>query len=171
MEVSHVVFQDLNLPGLEVAEEAVLGFVSSEEVLPHCAPMKGAVVTELTADTVSLLLNKEVFLLLLCLSCRLSRLCRLFTVTSPLMSLHSLTVGANKAAETLPAAEALQGCLLGLLVVGQPEADPGMAIPQMLPQSLNPNTLQGTEAAAVLGLWSGRTVVLLEVEEHGGLPL
>ena len=171
MEVPHVVFQDLNLPSLEVAVEAVLGFVASKEVLPHSAPMEGAVVTEPTAHTVSLLLNKEIFLLLLCLSCRFSRLRWLFTVTSPLMSLHGLTVGPHKAAQILPAAEALQGCLLGLLVVGQPEPDPGVAAPHMFPQTLHPNTLQGTEAAAVLGLWSGRTVIPPEVEEHGGLLL
>ena len=63
-------------------------------------------------------------------------------MTSPLMSLHSLTVGAHKAAETHPAAESLQGCLLGLLVVTQSELDTGMATLQMFPQSLHPNTLQ-----------------------------
>ena len=108
MKIRHVVLQHLNLPGLEVAVEAVLGPVTSEAMLSHRALLGSAVIADLTVDTLSLLLNKEVFLLLLCLPSRLY----VCTVTSPLMSLHRLTVGAYKAAEILPTAEALQPGLL-----------------------------------------------------------
>ena len=66
--VRHVIFQDLRLPGLEVAVEAVLGSVTSGEMLPHVIRIASGVVTDLTADSLTLNLNQVVFIFLISLA-------------------------------------------------------------------------------------------------------